>query len=109
MRRDLLAVDDAYSMALADVQTKSITQRANELVDTHLTTAVVSRFDEERSRFDIMHLKVGLSRKSSQTKAEFEIDPQTKLTKFTSDILSEGEQRALALAGFLTEVVDCTP
>ena len=51
-----------------------------------------------------MHLKVGLSRKSGQTKAEFGVDPQTKLTKVTSEILSEGEQRALALAGFLTEV-----
>lgn len=103
-RRDLLLVDDAYTKALGDVQTRGITQRANELLDTHLTTAVVTRFDAERTRFDIMHLKVGLARKSGQTKAEFEIDPKTKLTKVTSEILSEGEQRALALAGFLTEV-----
>ncbi|MCO5066759.1 MAG: AAA family ATPase [Rhizobiaceae bacterium] len=74
------------------------------MVDAHLTTAVVERFDAERARFDIMHLKVGLARKSNQTKAEFEVDPKTKLTKVTSEILSEGEQRALALAGFLTEV-----
>lgn len=103
-RRDLHVVDDAYSKALADVQTRGITQRANELVDAHLTTAVVKRFDSERARFDIMHLNVGLARKSNQTKAEFEVDPKTKLTKVTSEILSEGEQRALALAGFLTEV-----
>lgn len=103
-RRDLLVVDDAYGKALADVQTKGITQRANELLDTHLTTAVVTQFDTERTRFDIMHLNVGLARKSGQTKAEFEVNPKTKLTKVTSDILSEGEQRALALAGFLTEV-----
>lgn len=103
-RRDLLVVDDAYAKALADVQTRGITQRANELLDTHLTTAVVTRFDAERTRFDIMHLNVGLARKSDKTKAEFEVNPQTKLTKVTSEILSEGEQRALALAGFLTEV-----
>ena len=103
-RRDLLEMDAAYVKALAEVQTKGITQRANELVDTHLTAAVASRFDAERARFDIVHLKVGLARKSGQTKAEFEVDPQTKLTKAPSEILSEGEQRALALAGFLTEV-----
>lgn len=103
-RRDLLVSDAAFAKALGEVQTKGITQRANELVDTHLTSAVVTRFDAERECFDIMHLKVGLSRKSGQTKAEFEVDPQTKLTKVTSEILSEGEQRALALAGFLTEV-----
>lgn len=103
-RRDLLVIDDAYTKALADVQTRGITQRANELLDRHLTTAVVTQFDAERTRFDIMHLNVGLARKSGQTKAEFEVNPKTKLTKVTSEILSEGEQRALALAGFLTEV-----
>ena len=103
-RRDLLVTDAAFAKALAEVQTKGITQRANDLLDTHLTAAVAARFDAERARFDIMHLKVGLSRKSAQTKAEFEVDLQTKLTRLTSDILSEGEQRALALAGFLTEV-----
>ena len=103
-RRDLLETDAAFEKALAELQTTGITRRANELVDSHLTNAVVTRFDDERGRFDIMHLKVGLSRKSGQTKAEFEVDPQTKLTKVTSEILSEGEQRALALAGFLTEV-----
>jgi ABC-type lipoprotein export system ATPase subunit len=103
-RRDLLKKDAAYSKALADLQTKSVTQKANELLDTHLTTAVTERFNTERARFDIQHLKVSLARKSAQTKAEFEIDPQTKIAKVTSEILSEGEQRALALAGFLTEV-----
>lgn len=103
-RRDLLVTDAAYAKALAQVQTTGITKRANELVDKHLTSAVMTQFDAEREGFDIMHLKVGLSRKSSQTKAEFEVDPKTELTKVTSEILSEGEQRALALAGFLTEV-----
>lgn len=103
-RRDLLVIDDAYSKAISETQTRGITQRANELLDTHLTKAVLNRFDAERAHFDIMHLKLGLARKSGQTKAEFEVNSGTKLTKVTSDILSEGEQRALALAGFLTEV-----
>jgi energy-coupling factor transporter ATP-binding protein EcfA2 len=103
-RRDLMVTDAAYAEALNLVTTTGITKRANELIDTHLTAAVVSRFDAERTNLDILHLKVGLARKSGQTRAEFEIDPQTKLTKVTSQILSEGEQRALALAGFLTEV-----
>lgn len=103
-RRNLMVTDAAYAKALTLVATTGITKRANELIDTHLTAAVITRFDAERTNFDILHLKVGLARKSGQTKAEFEIDPQTKLAKVTSQILSEGEQRALALAGFLTEV-----
>lgn len=103
-RRNLLIVDNAYVTALNEVSTKMITQRANELLDTHLTAAVIDRFDAERTRFDIMHLNVGLSRKSGKMSADFQVDPKTALTKTTSEILSEGEQRALALAGFLTEV-----
>ena len=103
-RRTLLIADADYATALADVQTTGITKRANELVDAHLTTAVVDRFAAEREYLEINHLKIGLTRKSGQTKAAFDVDPQTKLTKVTSEILSEGEQRALALAGFLTEV-----
>lgn len=103
-RRDLMLADAAYAKALTLVATTGITKQANEFIDTHLTAAVVTRFEAERINFDISHLKVGLARKSGQTKAEFEIDTQTKLAKVTSQILSEGEQRALALAGFLTEV-----
>jgi energy-coupling factor transporter ATP-binding protein EcfA2 len=103
-RRDLLLKESAYTKALAEIQTKGVTKKANDLLDAHLSSAVTNHFDAERTRFDIMHLNVALARKSGQTKAEFEIDPQTKIAKVTSDILSEGEQRALALAGFLTEV-----
>jgi energy-coupling factor transporter ATP-binding protein EcfA2 len=103
-RRDLLKKSAAYKKALDAVGTRGITTKANQLLDTHLTAAVTAHFQEERQRFDITHLKVALARKSGQTKAEFEMNPQTKLAKVTSEILSEGEQRALALAGFLTEV-----
>lgn len=103
-RRDLLRKAAAYKKALDEVGTRGITIKANQLLDTHLTTAVTARFQEERERFDIMHLKVALDRKSGQTAAEYGMNPQTKLAKVTSEILSEGEQRALALAGFLTEV-----
>lgn len=103
-RRDLLKEDALYTTALAEVQTKGITQKANELVDTHLTKIVTDHFEVERKTLEITHLKVGLARKSGQTKAAFQTNPGTKLTKLTSEILSEGEQRALALAAFLTEI-----
>ncbi|MBJ7533168.1 AAA family ATPase [Rhodomicrobium vannielii ATCC 17100] len=101
-RRDLLKEDALYTTALAEVQTKGITQKANELVDTHLTKIVTDHFEVERKILEITHLKVGLARKSGQTKAAFQTNPGTTLTKLTSEILSEGEQRALA--AFLTEI-----
>lgn len=102
--RDLKVLDAAYGKAISSVNTSGITRRANELIDTHLTSAVVKKFEDERDGFDIAHLKVGLTRKSGQTSAAFQTNPGTTLTKVASAILSEGEQRALALAGFLTEV-----
>jgi energy-coupling factor transporter ATP-binding protein EcfA2 len=104
VRRDLLKLSDQYDVALAEVQTTGITRRANELIDVHLTKFVIERYDDERKALEIKHLKINLDRKSGQTKALFQTNPGTKLTKVTSDILSEGEQRALALASFLTEV-----
>lgn len=103
-RRDLLKANSLYAAALTEVQTKGITQKANELVDTHLTKIVIDHFEVEREALEINHLKVALARKSGQTKAAFQTTPGTTLTKLTSDILSEGEQRALALAAFLTEI-----
>ncbi|MGA0602961.1 AAA family ATPase [Caulobacter sp. KR2-114] len=104
VRRDLLREDAAYQVALKEVQTKAITEAANKFVDDHLTTKVVERFDGERKILEIDHLNIGLARKSGQTKASFHTDPGTTFTKNASEILSEGEQRALALSAFLTEV-----
>lgn len=103
-RRDLMVLDAAYMKALTLVATTGITKRANEFLDAHLTTAVVKQFEAECECLEISHLKISIARKSGQTKAEFGIDPQSTLTRVTSQVLSEGEQRALALACFLTEI-----
>jgi hypothetical protein len=103
-RRDFLKKDALYAAALAEVQTKGITQKANELVGSHLTKIVTDHFEMECKNLELTHLKVVLARKSGQTKAAFQTNSGTTLTKFTSEILSEGEQRALALAAFLTEI-----
>ena len=103
-RRDGLATDGLYVAALSEVVTTAITKRANELVDEHLTKVVLDTYDAERAALEISHLKVGIARKSGKTTASFQTNPGTALTKFASEILSEGEQRALALAAFFTEV-----
>ncbi len=103
-RRDLMKLDALYVVALSEMQTSAITKKANELVDSHLTKVVQDQYDAERKVLEIAHLKIGLARKSDQTKAAFQTTSGTTLHKVTSDILSEGEQRALALAAFLTEV-----
>jgi AAA domain len=104
VRRDLLKQNGLYADALAEVVTTAITKRANELVDLHLTKVVLEQYETEREALEIEHLKVGLARKSGKTAASFQTNSGTSMTKFASEILSEGEQRALALAAFFTEV-----
>ena len=96
--------ESSLQKALRLTQTKGITQKANQLVDSHLTNLVTEKFEAERTNLDINHLNVSLKRKSGKTEAVFETDSGTTLTKSISNILSEGEQRALALSAFMTEV-----
>jgi energy-coupling factor transporter ATP-binding protein EcfA2 len=103
-RRDLLKEDALFGAAEAELTTTGITRRANELVDEHLTQNVLDCFKDECEALEITHLKIGLARKSGQTKAAFPTQTGTNLTRLASDILSEGEQRALALAAFFTEI-----
>jgi energy-coupling factor transporter ATP-binding protein EcfA2 len=103
-RHDLLKQDGFYVDSMAEVATAPITKRANELVDVHLTKVVLDQYESERKALEIAHLKVGLTRKSGKLNASFQTNPGTAMTKFASEILSEGEQRALALAAFFTEV-----
>lgn len=102
-RRDLLKEDALYEAAIGKTQTQGITKRANELIDKHLTAIVKDSFAEECEALDIGHLSIGLSRESNRKEAVFKTDAGTRLVGTCSAILSEGEQRALALAGFLTE------
>lgn len=104
-RRDLLRTLSNYDKALAEVQTTPVTSKANKLVESHLTAKVIAQFDAERSMLEIAHLQIGLERESGKTGAKFGTRSGTDVTKSSSDFLSEGEQRALALSAFLTEVV----
>ena len=102
-RRDILALQDLLNKALGLAQTRGITQKANEFVDTFVTDLVVGQFNTERENLGIGHLNISLKRKSGRTGAVFETDSGTKLTNTVSKVLSEGEQRALALSAFLAE------
>lgn len=103
-RRDLLVEKAKLLKASTEISTTGNTKKANTLVEEHLKEQVIETFRNERKQLEIEHLRVTLERKSGQQKAEFETTTGSSLTKRTSDFLSEGEQRALALAAFFTEI-----
>lgn len=108
-RRDLLKEISLVKNAIGLTSTANITKKANELIDTHLTTLVDNKFEEERNNLSIDHLNIKLKRESDRSGANFKTSTEADIKCNASDVLSEGEQKALALAGFLTETHIISP
>jgi energy-coupling factor transporter ATP-binding protein EcfA2 len=108
-RRNALKEITNFAKAIEKTQTKAITAAANKFLDDHLTKDVLGKFETERENFGIKHLKIALARASGKTEAVFETKTNAKLARLSSDILSEGEQRALALSAYLTETSVVAP
>lgn len=84
--------------------TTGITRKAGELSEKHLTPTVKSLLEEETKALRLARLQPQLSRKPDRRGAQYKIEIQPGSKLKTSQVLSEGEHRALALAAFLAEV-----
>lgn len=70
-----------------------------------LTPSLRENFKAEVKAFDLEHLPLDLSDRGQAGVSKIQIGLETKQPiKRNSDLLSEGEKRALALAGFLAEI-----
>lgn len=82
------------------IKTRSITTKQKELFEKYVTDDYLKTFEEEcgklNARFDIKIVSRG---SSGQTLKKLQI-----MGKAPGKVLSEGEQRAIAIANFLTEV-----
>ncbi len=85
--------------------TNSVTTKRGELTETYVTQEVRDRFTREAERLQLR--RVTLSRTGRGRESALEHQPSLLGSRRHADIdevLSEGEQTALGLAGFLTEV-----
>ena len=81
--------------------TRRITDRRREV----LTPALRARLHRELERFQLTHLPLDLSDRGEEAQSIVEIDLNARQRiRNKSDVLSEGEQRGLALACFLAEL-----
>ena len=94
--------------------TNKITKKSNELADLLITQAYIDRFTKELNIL-APHVKVKLSKGASQkgnSPYKVCIDSDSGIKCKPEDILSEGEQRIVALAAFFADATgrdDCTP
>ncbi|HHW94486.1 MAG TPA: hypothetical protein GX736_00950 [Mogibacterium sp.] len=96
---------EVYNEAIKLVRTNGITRQTNILADELLTDAYIERFDYEIEQM-APKLKVKLQKaKSSKGKTPFKviIDNENGVECKIEDILSEGEQRIVALAIFFAD------
>ena len=81
--------------------TRRITDRRREV----LTPALRARLHSELERFQLTHIPLDLSDRGEDAQSIVEIDLNARQRiRHNSDVLSEGEQRGLALACFLAEL-----
>jgi len=84
--------------------TTTISRKSTELTNTMATQEVASALSEELLALGVNGISVAMQPSSTKAKTTFKLVLKTESGALPQDILSEGEQRAIAIAAFLTEV-----
>jgi ABC-type Mn2+/Zn2+ transport system ATPase subunit len=84
--------------------TQAISRKTTELTNTMATQEVANALTAELRSLSVHNLQVVLKPETVRGKISFKLVLETEGGGSAEDILSEGEQRAIAIASFLTEV-----
>lgn len=82
----------------------AISRKSTELSKTMATQEVADVLNNELQKLNVHELKVVMKPESPGGKTRFKLVLETLGNASANDILSEGEQRAIAIASFLAEV-----
>ena len=89
---------------LSDVKTNAISIKATELTEKIVSKELEAALNQEFKSLGVGSLQVHLKSHTAKGKAYHKLALNLPQAKTPTDILSEGEQRAIALASFLAEV-----
>jgi len=87
-----------------DLKTKAISDKAKEFASQAVTTALKIALDEEFHNLGVGHIKTKLSERVEKGKMKHKLVLDLPATTKLDEILSEGEQRAIAIGSFLAEL-----
>ena len=90
--------------AIALCGTRSITMQVNKRTEELLTETLLNKLTDELRALDISHVPIVPTKKGSRGESSVSMKLKAIEPVKNSDILSEGEQRSLALACFLAEL-----
>ncbi len=95
-----------YENTIRNLNTKSITDKGSSLIKDALTPQLITALSNELKSLGVSYLPLNLKHSGSagknlhQIKIDGVVNTDVKLT----EILSEGEQKVIAIAGFLAEL-----
>lgn len=95
---------DKLIACLNSAGTTAISRKSTELSKTMATHEVAEALNNELKNLNVHELKVVMKPESPGGKTRFKLVLEILGNASAKDILSEGEQRAIAIASFLTEV-----
>lgn len=89
---------------LTATSTTAISRKSTELTSTMATEEVAAALSEELLALGVNGISVAMQPSSTKAKTTFKLVLTSESGAVPQDILSEGEQRAIAIAAFLAEV-----
>lgn len=105
-RRDNISLRYKYLCCDQETDTTQITRRGRELVTEAFTPALLTVLKGELTALGVKHLPINLGQSGERgtTQHKILLDGCKDNTIALTQILSEGEQKAMAIAGFLAEL-----
>lgn len=106
-RRDGLRLEAKYAAAYTELRPTAITVKGRDIVTAALTPALIASLNEELKtlNWDTNPIQIKAEGREGTTRVQFQLGNAKAIgDAHLTDVLSEGEQRALAIAGFLAEV-----
>ena len=94
----------ALRACLSSLKTRPISDKSKELASAAVTEELRSSLDEEFKALGIGHIKTKLKERSDRGRMLHQLVLDLPVAKKLEEILSEGEQRAIALGAFFAEL-----
>ena len=100
-----MRINDALAACKSDLNTKPISDKAREFADKAVTTGLKNALNSEFQKMGIgCRIKVKFTSRVERGRPKLKLVLDLPVTKPLGEILSEGEQRVIAIGSFLAEV-----
>lgn len=95
---------EALTKCNDDLKTKAISDKAKEFASQAVTTTLKNAIEAEFKSLGVGHIKTKLNERVEKGKMKHKLVLELPVARKLHEILSEGEQRAIAIGSFLAEL-----